>query len=122
MDVGINSLSVILNAAKYGKFTSLTEKDIFKMEYWPLELAKIKSSSLRLKGSVTVITGGLGSLGYATAQKFKKEGSEVAIIDIVNPKKAYLTHISHMLGFHNDVEKKLPANVFLAYDGLEITI
>ena len=43
-------------------------------------------------------------------------------IDIVNPKKAYLTHISHMLGFHNDVEKKLPANVFLAYDGLEITI
>ena len=71
-------------------YISLTEKDIFKMEYWPLELAKIKSSSLRLKGSVTVITGGLGSLGYATAQKFKKEGSEVAIIDIVNPKKTSL--------------------------------
>ena len=43
-------------------------------------------------------------------------------VDVVNPKKAYLTHISHMLGFHNDVEKKLPTNVFLAYDGLEITI
>lgn len=40
----------------------------------------------------------------------------------VNPEKAYLTHISHLLGFHDAVEKKLPNNVFLAYDGLEIMI
>ncbi|WP_136481144.1 MBL fold metallo-hydrolase [Cognatitamlana onchidii] len=40
----------------------------------------------------------------------------------VNPKKAYLTHISHLLGFHEEVEKKLPKNVYLAYDELEITI
>ena len=43
-------------------------------------------------------------------------------IKIVKPKKAYLTHISHMLGFHDEVQKILPENVFLAYDGLEITI
>ena len=43
-------------------------------------------------------------------------------ISTVNPKKAYLTHISHMLGFHDEVEKILPDNVYLAYDGLEITI
>lgn len=43
-------------------------------------------------------------------------------IEKVNPKKAYLTHISHMLGFHDDVQKELPQNVFLAYDGLELTI
>tara|TARA_B100000029_G_scaffold494439_1_gene558175 strand:- start:1622 stop:2383 length:762 start_codon:yes stop_codon:yes gene_type:complete len=43
-------------------------------------------------------------------------------INIVKPKKAYLTHISHMLGFHDDVQKLLPKNIFLAYDGLEITI
>lgn len=43
-------------------------------------------------------------------------------IAIVNPEKAYLTHISHLLGFHEEVEKKLPKNVFLAYDNLEITI
>ena len=49
MDVGLNSLSVILNASKFGKFTSIPEKEIFRMEYWPLELAKIKTSSLRLK-------------------------------------------------------------------------
>jgi phosphoribosyl 1,2-cyclic phosphate phosphodiesterase len=40
----------------------------------------------------------------------------------VKPQKAYLTHISHMLGFHEEVQKKLPSTVFLAYDNLEITI
>ncbi|MCV9926979.1 MBL fold metallo-hydrolase [Flavobacterium sp. LS1R49] len=43
-------------------------------------------------------------------------------ITLVQPEKAYLTHISHVLGFHEEVQKKLPENVFLAYDNLEITI
>ena len=42
-------------------------------------------------------------------------------IALVQPKKAYLTHISHLLGFHEDVQKELPENVFLAYDNLVIT-
>lgn len=46
----------------------------------------------------------------------------LAFIDIVKPKRAYLTHISHLLGFHDEVQQKLPNNVFLAYDNLEITI
>lgn len=40
----------------------------------------------------------------------------------INPKKAYITHISHKLGFHKVVQKQLPKNVFLAYDGLEIEV
>ncbi|WP_191859479.1 MBL fold metallo-hydrolase [Hanstruepera ponticola] len=44
------------------------------------------------------------------------------IINILKPKRAYLTHISHLLGFHDDVQQKLPENVFLAYDTLNITI
>jgi len=43
-------------------------------------------------------------------------------INIVRPKKAYFTHISHILGFHEEVQKRLPKNVFLAYDNLIITI
>jgi phosphoribosyl 1,2-cyclic phosphate phosphodiesterase len=43
-------------------------------------------------------------------------------IALVQPEKAYLTHISHLLGFHEEVQKTLPNNVFLAYDNLEITI
>ena len=42
------------------------------------------------------------------------------VIKKINPKKAYLTHISHKLGFHKDVQELLPENVFLAYDGLQI--
>ncbi|NRB58920.1 MAG: MBL fold metallo-hydrolase [Winogradskyella sp.] len=40
----------------------------------------------------------------------------------VNPKRAYLTHISHHMGFHDKVQQKLPKNVYLAYDNLQITI
>ena len=43
-------------------------------------------------------------------------------IALVQPQKTYITHISHILGFHEDVQKKLPENVFLAYDNLQITI
>jgi phosphoribosyl 1,2-cyclic phosphate phosphodiesterase len=43
-------------------------------------------------------------------------------ITLVQPEKAYLTHISHILGFHEEVQNTLPANVYLAYDNLNITI
>jgi len=46
----------------------------------------------------------------------------IDFVTLVQPDKAYLTHISHMLGFHEEVQKKLPLNVFLAYDNLEINI
>ena len=44
------------------------------------------------------------------------------LIKIINPKKTYLTHISHMLGFHDEVSKTLPQDVFLSYDGLTLNI
>lgn len=43
-------------------------------------------------------------------------------IDIIQPKVAYLTHISHQLGKHNEVSKTLPNNVFLAFDQLTLEI
>ena len=43
-------------------------------------------------------------------------------IALVQPQTAYLTHISHLMGFHEQVQQKLPPNVFLAYDNLSITI
>jgi len=44
------------------------------------------------------------------------------LINTIKPKKSYLTHISHMLGFHAEVEKTLPPNVFLAFDTLEVNV
>ena len=110
MDVGLNSLSVILEAAKFGEFRSIPEKEIFKMEYWPLELAKIKPSTQKLKGHITVISGGLGAIGYATAQKFLKEGSEIILLDIVDPKKVSLD-LTGMTYFQCDItnENKVEA-------------
>ncbi|MDI5894474.1 MBL fold metallo-hydrolase [Flavobacterium algoritolerans] len=43
-------------------------------------------------------------------------------ITLVQPKTTYLTHISHIMGYHEEVQKNLPPNVFLAYDNLEITL
>ena len=43
-------------------------------------------------------------------------------VEEIQPKKAYFTHISHKLGFHNEISKKLPHNVFLAFDGLKIQV
>jgi len=46
----------------------------------------------------------------------------LSFIEVIKPGKTYLTHISHIFGFHQEIEKNLPENVFLAYDNLEITI
>ncbi|NOY47011.1 MAG: MBL fold metallo-hydrolase [Chlorobi bacterium] len=43
-------------------------------------------------------------------------------IEHVNPERAYLTHISHLLGFHEEVQQTLPKNVYLAYDNLQLNI
>ena len=45
----------------------------------------------------------------------------LAMIEKIQPQKAYLTHISHLMGFHDEVSKMLPENVFLAYDTLTVT-
>lgn len=44
------------------------------------------------------------------------------LIDEIKPERAYLTHISHLMGRHADIEKELPKNVYPAYDGLSIEI
>ena len=43
-------------------------------------------------------------------------------VEEMKPKKTYFTHISHKLGFHKEVSKQLPENVYLAYDGLKIEV
>ena len=45
----------------------------------------------------------------------------LAMVNLIQPKKTYLTHISHLLGFHDEVESSLPENVHLAFDNLQIT-
>ncbi len=46
----------------------------------------------------------------------------IELVNELKPEKAYFTHISHQLGLHADVEKELPENIELAFDGLKINI
>ena len=46
----------------------------------------------------------------------------LALIDDLKPKQAYITHISDQLGLHRKIQATLPLNVFLAYDGLEVSV
>lgn len=54
------------------------------------------------------------------SRHFSHEGLDEALqqIERIKPKSAYLIHMSHRIGLHHLVEKSLPRNVFLAYDGL----
>lgn len=46
----------------------------------------------------------------------------LALVEKIKPKKCYFVHMSHSLGLHDNAQKKLPENVYFAYDGLTIDI
>ncbi|WP_340157603.1 MBL fold metallo-hydrolase [uncultured Maribacter sp.] len=93
---------------RVGDFTYLTDVKTIA----PEELEKIK-------GSKVVVVNALRIEPHIS--HFNLEEA-LAFIDLIQPEKAYLTHISHLLGFHDEIEKSLPSNVHLAYDNLTITI
>jgi rhamnose utilization protein RhaD (predicted bifunctional aldolase and dehydrogenase)/NAD(P)-dependent dehydrogenase (short-subunit alcohol dehydrogenase family) len=81
-DVAQTNIEIIAAAQTLGSFTSIGEADIFDVEYWSLEQAKLgKSGPRRLAGQVVAITGGGGALGSATARAFSREGAEIVVLD-----------------------------------------
>ena len=46
----------------------------------------------------------------------------LAIIAVVKPKRAFLTHISHLMGKHEETSRSLPEGVEIAYDGLTVLL
>lgn len=44
----------------------------------------------------------------------------IKVLEFIRPEKAYITHISHLMGKHDDVSKELPDFISLAYDGLVV--
>lgn len=73
----------------------------------------------KIRGTEVLVVNALRETEHESHFNLKEA---LAFIAEVKPTKAYLTHISHLLGFHDEVEASLPANVFLAYDGLQIKI
>jgi len=44
----------------------------------------------------------------------------IQMMEFFKPDNGYLTHLSHQMGLHEEVEKELPENVFIAFDGMEL--
>ena len=81
-DLAEVTVDVISNAESVGRFTSISDKEIFKVEYWPLEQAKLKTlKRASLTGNVTVVSGGCGVIGLAIAREFLNEGSEIVLLE-----------------------------------------
>ncbi len=82
-DLAENAAEVILDAEAIGRFQSIPEADMFDMEYWPLEQAKLGAAAVPpLAGQVAVVTGAGGAIGAATAAAFARAGAEVALLDV----------------------------------------
>jgi rhamnose utilization protein RhaD (predicted bifunctional aldolase and dehydrogenase)/NAD(P)-dependent dehydrogenase (short-subunit alcohol dehydrogenase family) len=86
-DIACSAIETITDAEAIGRFASIAEAEMFDMEYWPLEQAKLgeaKSAPLsgQLAGQVAVVTGAAGAIGVATAKAFMEAGAEVALLDL----------------------------------------
>ena len=75
-------VACIADAEALGRFQSISEDDMFDVEYWSLEQAKLGGARpLPLAGQVAVVTGAGGAIGAATARAFAAAGAEVALLD-----------------------------------------
>ena len=82
-DIAETAVEGITDAEAIGRFTPISEAEIFDMEYWPMELAKLGArKTLPLEGQVAVVTGAGGAIGAATAKVFAAAGAEVALLDV----------------------------------------
>lgn len=71
----------------------------------------------KLKGLEVLITTALRKDNHKTHATLEEA---LELVEELKPKRAYFSHISELLGFHADIEKDLPENVFLSYDELVI--
>jgi phosphoribosyl 1,2-cyclic phosphate phosphodiesterase len=73
----------------------------------------------KIKGSKIIVINGLQHEFHISHFTFNEA---LELLKKWNPEQGYFTHISHRLGKHHEVEKTLPNNIHLAYDGLKLEI
>ena len=91
---------------RIGNFSYLTDVKYIQEE----QLEKIKNSEVLVVNALRIEP-------HPTHLNLEEA---LELVASLKPKKAYFTHISHLLGFHDQVSEKLPENVYLAYDNLQI--
>ncbi len=93
---------------RIGDFSYITDANAIPEETYPL-----------LEGSEILVLNALQKEAHISHFTLDEAINQALRI---GAKKTYFTHISHRLGLHNEVEKELPEGIFLAYDGLKLSI
>lgn len=93
---------------RFGDFTYITDANFIAEE----EIEKVRGTKVLVINALRK-TPHISHFTLAEALEF---------IDKIKPEKAYITHLSHMMGLHAEVQAELPAHVFIAYDGLTVTV
>lgn len=84
------------------------------------DVNKVEGSELdKMKGSKIIIISALRKEKHHSHFSLQES---LDVLTYLKPTKGFLTHISHQMGLHDEVQKQLPKNIFLAYDGLTIEI
>jgi rhamnose utilization protein RhaD (predicted bifunctional aldolase and dehydrogenase)/NAD(P)-dependent dehydrogenase (short-subunit alcohol dehydrogenase family) len=81
-DIYQHSIDIIHKSFSLGDYVPLGSSDLFDMEYWSLEQAKLgKSKAPALQGKVVYITGAASGIGLATAKLFAEQGANLFLAD-----------------------------------------
>jgi NAD(P)-dependent dehydrogenase (short-subunit alcohol dehydrogenase family) len=83
-DIYRHTIDIILRATALGGWQALSADHIFDMEYWPLQLAKLRPTTLPFTGEVALVTGAASGIGKACVESMLKRGAAVVGLDI-NP-------------------------------------
>jgi len=126
-DLTDTNAKVIASVEETSTYKFIPEKDLFDVEYWSLEQAKIKKQKKLLEGNVVVITGSTGAIGFATYKMFKSYGAEVVLLDYNVGKIKNLQSKVKDLCIHCDVRnkksvKKAFDQICKKYGGVDILI
>jgi rhamnose utilization protein RhaD (predicted bifunctional aldolase and dehydrogenase)/NAD(P)-dependent dehydrogenase (short-subunit alcohol dehydrogenase family) len=82
-DLAEAAIETITDAEATGRFSALDDANLFDMEYWSLEQAKLGAAAEKpLAGQVVAITGAGSGIGAATAKVFAAAGAEIALLDV----------------------------------------
>jgi rhamnose utilization protein RhaD (predicted bifunctional aldolase and dehydrogenase)/NAD(P)-dependent dehydrogenase (short-subunit alcohol dehydrogenase family) len=82
LDVYEHTIDVMVSAADVGSYTPCSRSDLFDVEYWSLEQAKIKPATPAPLGRcVAIVTGAASGIGLATVERFLGAGAHVAMVD-----------------------------------------
>ena len=112
-DLAETTVEVVADAERLGTYECIPEPDIFDIEYWSLEQAKLGAVAEKpLARRIAVVTGGASGIGAATAAAFAKEGAEVVVLD---------RDVSKVKGLAIACDVTNPAEVRAAFDKIAAT-